>query len=127
VSTMLLLGLLVVLSVAVQFSASATTRWVLPAVTVVLIALVVGGAHLGNRRLLRRAPAGTVTLAFGDDGLTTTSVAGTHHTAYSDISGITVRGETVMLRVHDGAIAVHPRSLFPEPLLAQVRAGMPRR
>ncbi len=123
-STMLLLGLLVVLSVAVQFSASATTRWVLPAVTVVLIALVVAGAYLGNRRMLRRAPVGRVSIAFGDDGFTTTSAAGATHTAYSDLSGVTVRGETVMLRGQGGAIALHPRSLFPETLLAEVRAGM---
>jgi hypothetical protein len=127
VSTMLLLGLLVVLSVAVQFSASATTRWVLPAVTVVLIGLVVGGGYLGTRRMLRRAPAGRITLAFGDDGFTTTSIAGTTQTAYSDLSGVTVRGETVMLRSQGGAVALHPRSLFPDPLLAQVRAGMSRR
>ena len=125
--TMLLLGVLIVLSVAVQFSSSATTRWVLPAVTAVLIALVVGGGYLGTRRMLRRAPAGRVTIAFGDDGFTTTSAAGATHTAYSDISGLTVRGETVMLRGQGGAIALHPRSLFPEPLLAEVRAGMPRR
>ena len=124
VSTMLLLGLLVVLSVAVQFSASATTRWVLPAVTVVLIALVVGGGYLGTRRMLRRVPTGRITLAFGDDGFTTTSAAGATHTAYSDFSGVTVRGETVMLRRRGGAVALHPRSLFPDPLLAEVRAGM---
>ena len=127
VSTMLLLGLLVVLSVAVQFSASATARLVLPAVTVVLIALVVGGGYLGTRRMLRRAPAGRITLAFGDDGFTTTSSAGVTHTAYSDVTGVTVHGETVMLRGQGGAIALHPRSLFPDPLLAQVRAGMSRR
>ncbi|WP_404389300.1 hypothetical protein [Humibacillus xanthopallidus] len=126
VSTMLLLGLLVVLSVAVQFSASATTRWVLPAVTLVLIALVVGGGYLGTRRMLRKVPTGRITLAFGDDGFTTTSSAGATHTAYSDLSGVTVRGETVMLRGQGGAIALHPRSLFPDPLLAEVRAGMSR-
>ena len=127
VGTMLLLGLLAALSVAVQFSASVTTRLVLPTVTLLLIALVVGGGYLGTRRMLRRSPRGRVSLSFDAEGFTTTSAAGTTHTPYRDVSAVTVRGETVMVRGHGGAVALHPRSLFPDPLLAALRAGMPTR
>ena len=127
VSTMLLLGLLVALSVAVQFSASVTTRLVLPAVTLLLIALVVGGGYLGTRRMLRRSPRGRVSVSFDAEGFTTTSAAGTTQTPYRDVRAVTVRGETVMVRAHGGAVALHPRSLFPDPLLAALRSGMPSR
>ena len=56
-----------------------------------------------------------------------TSAAGTTHTAYRDLRAVTGRGETVILRSRDGSVALHPRSLFPDPLLAQLRAGMPPR
>ena len=107
-STMLLLGLLAVLSVAVQFSASGTTRLVLPAVTLLLIALVVGGGYLSTRRMLRRSPLGRVTLSFDAAGFTTSWAAGTTHTAYRDLSAVTVRGETVMLRGHGGVRRAPP-------------------
>ncbi len=126
-STLLLLGLLAVLSVAVQFSASGTTRLVLPAVTLLLIALVVGGGYLSTRRMLRRSPLGPVTLSFDAAGFTTSWAAGTTHTASRDLSAVRVRGETVILRGRDGSVALHPRSLFPDPMLAQLRAGMPSR
>ena len=121
--TLALLGLLVALSVLVQFSAAATTRWVLPLVTVLFVAAVVIGGYLGTRRVLRRSPAGDITLAFGDDGFTATSAAGTARTDYRDILDVTVRGETVMIKGVGGAVALYPRSLFPEPLLDEVRAG----
>ena len=127
VRTMLLLGLLAALSVAVKFSASATTRLVLPTVTLLLIALVVGGGYLGTRRMLRRSPRGRVSLSFDAEGFTTTSAAGTTHTPYRDVTAVTVRGETVMVRGHGGAVALHPRALVPDPLLAALRAGMPTR
>jgi hypothetical protein len=116
-----------VLSVAVQFSTSATTRLLLPAVTLLLIALVVGGGRLGTRRMLRRSPLGRVTISFDAAGFTTSWAAGTTHTAYRDLRAVTGRGETVILRSRDGSVALHPRSLFPDPLLAQLRAGMPSR
>ena len=66
-------------------------------------------------------------MAWGWPGFTTTSAAGTTHTPYRDVSAVTVRGETVMLRGQGGALLLHPRSLFPDPVLAEVRAGMPSR
>jgi hypothetical protein len=122
--TLALLGLLVALSVLVQFSADATTtRWVLPVVTALFVVAVVVGGYLGTRRVLRRSPGGELTLTFGDDGFTATSAAGTARTEYRDILDVTVRGETVMIRGAGGAVALYPRSLFPEPLLDEVRAG----
>ncbi|TQM57361.1 hypothetical protein [Humibacillus xanthopallidus] len=125
--TLALLGLLVALSVLVQFSSDATTRWVLPVVTVVFIVAVVVGGYLGTRRVLRRSPGGLITLTFGDEGFTATSDAGTSRMEYRDILGVTVRGETVMIRGAGGAVAVYPLTLFPPPLLAEVRAGAARR
>lgn len=121
--TLSLLGLLVVLSVLVQLSSDTTTRWVLPLVTVIVITAVVVGGYLGTRRVLRRSPTGRITLAFGDDSFTATSEAGTARTAYRDIVRVAERGETVMIRGTGGAIALYPRTLFPPPLLAEVRAG----
>ncbi|HET8988645.1 MAG TPA: hypothetical protein VFN43_09065 [Humibacillus sp.] len=121
--TLALLGLLVGLSVLVQFSASATTRWMLPALTVLFIGAVVIGGYLGTRRVLRRSPGGHLTLTFGDDGFTAVSEVGTARTRYRDIVGVKVRGETVMLRGTGGAVALYPRSLFPEPVLAELRAA----
>jgi hypothetical protein len=125
--TVALLGLLVVLSVLVQSSSDTTTRWVLPLLTVVIIGAVVVGGYLGTRRVLRRAPGGHITVAFGDTGFTVTSDAGTSRTDYRDVLGTTVRGETVMIRGAGGALAVYPLVLFPPPLLAEVRAGASRR
>lgn len=121
--TVALLGLLVALSVLVQFSSDATTRWVLPVVTVVVIGAVVVGGYLGTRRVLRRAPQGRITLAFGDESFTATSDTGTSRTDYRDVLGVTVRGETVMIRGAGGAVALYPLTLFPPPLLAEVRGG----
>jgi hypothetical protein len=121
--TIVLLGLLVALSVLVQFSSDATTRWLLPALTILFIVAVVAAGYLGTRRMLRRSPGGTLTLTFGDEGFTTSSEAGTSRTRYRDIVEVTVRGETVMIRGTGGAVALYPRALFPEPLLAELRAG----
>jgi hypothetical protein len=125
--TLVLLGLLVALSVLVQFSSDATTRWVLPALTILFIVAVVIGGYLGTRRVLRRSPGGDLTLTFGDEGFVTTSEAGTSRTRYRDIVDVDVRGETVMIRGTGGVIALYPRVLFPDPLLAEVRAGLSRR
>lgn len=121
--TIVLLGLLVALSVLVQFSSDATTRWLLPVLTILFIVAVVAAGYLGTRRMLRRSPGGTLTLSFGDEGFTTSSEAGTSRTRYRDIVEVTVRGETVMIRGTGGAVALYPRALFPEPLLAELRAG----
>ena len=125
--TLVLLGLLVALSVLVQFSSDATTRWGLPALTILFIVAVVIGGYLGTRRLLRRSPGGRLTLTFGDEGFVTDSEVGTARTRYRDILDVAVRGETVIIRGTSGAVALYPRSLFPEPLLAEARAGLSRR
>jgi hypothetical protein len=118
-----LFALLVVLSVLVQFASDAVLRWVLPVVTVLLALAVVVGGHLATRRVLRRSAGGAITLTFAEDGFTAMSPGGLTRTDYRDIVSVTVRGATVMIRGTGGAVALYPRALFPEPLLAEVRAG----
>ncbi|MEO7447232.1 MAG: hypothetical protein ABI336_03065 [Humibacillus sp.] len=121
--TLVLVGLLVVLAVAVQLGSDTVLRITVPAATAGLVVATAASSYLGARRLLRASPAGRITLTFGDGGFVSTSAVGTGRVRYDELVGVTQRGETVLLRWRSGLTSIYPRSLFPAALLDEVRTG----
>ena len=121
--TLVLVGLLVVLAVAVQLGSDTVLRITVPAATAGLVVATAASSYLGARRLLRASPAGRITLTFGDGGFVSTSAVGTGRVRYDELVGVTQRGETVLLRWRSGLTSIYPRSLFPAALLDEVRNG----